>query len=239
MIFDKLLLNSEEIKQNVLNSIKRKESLLLTYLNQHCLNIYFKDKAYKKLIDTNFTAYQADVGVYFAMKLFGKKNIERIDATAMNEKILNEIIRDEFPMMIVGGNFGEKFIRNEAVKNGIKLVAYHDGYFAESESDTVINYINGFETNLIVIGMGVPKQEIFGYKLSQSSGSKVIICVGNFFEFYFGTKKRAPVLMRKIGIEWIFRMFSEPLRLWKRYVIGIPAFFFQVIKLKYSESGDT
>jgi len=81
--------------------------------------------------------------------------------------------------------------------------------------------------------MGVPKQEIFAEKLSQSQNSKVIICVGNFFEFYFKLKKRAPVFVQNIGMEWLFRLFTEPSRLWKRYLIGIPVFFFKIFRIKF------
>jgi exopolysaccharide biosynthesis WecB/TagA/CpsF family protein len=65
-------------------------------------------------------------------------------------------------------------------------------------------------------------------------GGKVIICVGNFFEYYFGTKSRAPVVFRKAGFEWAFRMASEPGRLWSRYLIGIPKFIYRAFRIKLS-----
>ena len=81
--------------------------------------------------------------------------------------------------------------------------------------------------------MGVPQQELFAEKLLRIPDSKVVICVGNFLEFYFGTKKRAPVFIQKIGMEWLFRLITEPGRLWNRYLIGIPLFIFRILKLKF------
>jgi exopolysaccharide biosynthesis WecB/TagA/CpsF family protein len=80
--------------------------------------------------------------------------------------------------------------------------------------------------------MGVPKQELFAEQLIRTSNERVIICVGNFLEFYFGTKKRAPYFLQKIGFEWMFRLLSEPKRLWRRYLLGIPLFIYRVIKIK-------
>lgn len=85
---------------------------------------------------------------------------------------------------------------------------------------------------VVIIAMGVPKQEIFAYKLSALINVKLILCVGGFLEFYFRTKKRAPKFFRRIGIEWFYRMIRDPTRLWKRYLIGIPVFLFNVFKMR-------
>ena len=235
MIFDNLLLHPEEIKKTLQYSLERNESLLLTYFNQNCLNVYCKNPDYKKLIDNSFKVYQADIGVYFILKIFGEKNIERIDATAMNELLLNELIKNKIPIAIVGGNFQDEFVKDKAIKSGINLVAYHNGFFSEKETPEVINNLVGSACRVIMIGMGVPKQELLAGMLSEALHSQIIICVGNFFEFYFKTVLRAPLFIRKIGLEWMFRLLNEPLRLWKRYLIGIPVFFYQVIKLKFSK----
>lgn len=234
MIFEKLLTSSEDIKQRIFSSIERREPLLITYFNQNCLNIYYQNESYKKLLDTKFLVYQADLGVFIFLRFFKGKKIRRIDTTAVNEIILSEFIRGKTPLTIVGGNFDEKFIYDKSKNRGMNLIGYQNGYFTEPQTANIIESLSKLESKVLIIGMGVPKQELFAERLSQTSNSKVIICVGNFFEFYFGTKKRAPVFVQKIGLEWIFRLFSEPRRLWKRYLLGIPVFFYEVMKLKFS-----
>jgi N-acetylglucosaminyldiphosphoundecaprenol N-acetyl-beta-D-mannosaminyltransferase len=233
MIPNKLLTDPKDIIHKVLESIERRESLLLTYLNQHCFNIYFENKDYRKFLDTKFDIYQADLGIYLALKYLMAEKIKRIDATAMNEMILSELIRKKIPLVIVGGNFDKKFVQDETKKRGINLVAYNTGYFEEIQSDIIITELSKINARVFIVGMGVPKQELFAEKLSQTSDPKVIICVGNFFEFYFGTKKRAPVFIQKIGMEWVFRLITEPGRLWNRYLIGIPLFIYRILKLKF------
>lgn len=233
MIFKKLLTSPEAVTEKVFDSLKLNKSLLLTYFNQHCFNVYWENDTYRNLIEQKFNAYQADLGVYFAAKFLNHSDPRHIESTAINEKILKELIEKNIPIVIIGGSFEESFIIKEAKKRGINLVHYKNGFFDESDVDYIVRQMNNLDVKVIFIGMGVPKQELFAEKLSKSLKNKVIICVGIFFEYYFGTTKRAPVFIQKIGLEWMFRLITEPKRLWRRYIIGIPEFIFRVIKMKF------
>jgi exopolysaccharide biosynthesis WecB/TagA/CpsF family protein len=124
--------------------------------------------------------------------------------------------------------------------NEYKLIisGYHNGYFKEDDLTGILERIEALSPEVIVLGIGVPKQEIFAAKIASSIQNKTILCVGGFLEFYFGTKKRAPKMLRLVGMEWLHRLITEPGRLWKRYLIGIPAFLFQIVKLKLSTEGN-
>ena len=237
MIFDNLLTDSREIQQLVLDSIEKNESLLLTYFNQHCFNIYKEDKKYQQLLDSKFKVYQADLGVFLAIKfLEDKKSVKKIDATAMNEVIMNELVENKIPLIIVGGKFEPEFVQNQSTKRGINFVGYQHGYFQETQIDEVIKNLIILKNKVYIVGMGVPNQEIFAERLSEISDSKIVICVGSFLEYYFGTKKRTPVFIRKIGLEWMFRIITDPKRMWKRYLIGIPVFVYRVVKIKFTRN---
>jgi N-acetylglucosaminyldiphosphoundecaprenol N-acetyl-beta-D-mannosaminyltransferase len=234
MILNKVLSNPNDVLNKVLDSLDKQESLLLTYLNQHCFNVYYDDEAYRNLIEEKFNAYQADLGVYIAAKFLNHSDPRRIGSTAINENIIKELIARNIPVVIIGGSFENSFILREAKNRGINLVYYKNGFFAEPEVDSIIKQLSSLDIQVIFVGMGVPKQELFAEKLSSSLKNKVIICVGIFFEYYFGKTKRAPVFIQKIGLEWMFRLLTEPKRLWRRYLIGIPEFIFRVIKMKLS-----
>ena len=235
MILSNLLTDPSEVVSKFCTAIGKRQPLLLTYLNQHCFNIYSGNKEYRKLLDTQFTVYQADEGIFLALKYLFAKKINKLDATAMNQLILNELIKKKIPLAILGGNFDKEFIQEKCDKEKINLVRYQKGYFEENRTDRLIKDLNELNTNVFIIGMGVPKQELFAEKLLELSNSKVIICVGNFFEFYFGSKKRAPIFIQKFGFEWMFRLSTEPLRLWNRYLIGIPLFLYRILKVKFTE----
>lgn len=231
MIINNLLLTTEEIFSEIFESFEKKSGLLLTYLNQNNFNIYFKNKGYKELLDTKFKVYQADTGVFLFLKCLNKGNVTRIDATSVNKKILIKIIDMKIPICIIGSNYSEDFINEECAKRNINLAGYQHGYFNDSDKERIINKIKLLSSQVFFVGMGVPKQEIFASELNKALENKVIICVGNFLEFYFGTIKRSSKIFQKLGLEWMFRLITEPGRLWKRYLIGIPQFIFRSIKI--------
>jgi N-acetylglucosaminyldiphosphoundecaprenol N-acetyl-beta-D-mannosaminyltransferase len=74
------------------------------------------------------------------------------------------------------------------------------------------------------IGLGAPKQDVIGSALAGLDAAPVVLCVGAAFDFIAGTKPRAPEWMQRSGLEWAFRLKSEPRRLWRRYLVGNPKF---------------
>jgi N-acetylglucosaminyldiphosphoundecaprenol N-acetyl-beta-D-mannosaminyltransferase len=77
--------------------------------------------------------------------------------------------------------------------------------------------------------MGTPKQDYLAEELSRLTGITTV-CVGAAFDFISGTKKEAPLFVQKIGMEWLFRLLTEPKRLWKRYIFGNLVFGYLCIK---------
>ncbi len=88
------------------------------------------------------------------------------------------------------------------------------------------------QASVIWLGIGSPKQVRLAESLKQKSQGKLIFCVGAAFDFLSGQKKQAPLWMQNIGLEWLFRLFSEPRRLWKRYLVVVPGFFIFSLKEK-------
>ena len=93
--------------------------------------------------------------------------------------------------------------------------------------------------NIIFVGLGCPKQDLWIQKNKKKINS-VFISVGAAFEFYAKTLKRAPKFMRDNGLEWIYRLYTEPLRLYKRYLsiififgIGLIVQYFLNLLKKY------
>lgn len=228
-----LLIDVDKINNIILNSAKDANSLLLTYFNQHCFNNYIDDKNYRKILDQKFTVFIDGVGVYFALKFLGYKDVERFNATDFYAKLFLQFSEDQNSIFIIGGNFSNHLIKEKSNALKLNISGYKNGYFPNSEMKKIVDEINQCEPDYIIIGMGVPRQEIFAFQLASKIDNHIILCVGNFLEFYFETQKRAPLIFRKVGLEWLYRLLINPLRLWKRYVIGIPLFIIRIIKLKF------
>lgn len=87
------------------------------------------------------------------------------------------------------------------------------------EDDAIIATINDSEADILWVGLGCPKQEIWMYERRERLSVPVMVGVGQAFNIVAGNTKQAPRWMRERGLEWLFRLLLEPRRLWKRYLI--------------------
>lgn len=103
------------------------------------------------------------------------------------------------------------------------------------ELDAYVSLAAAQQSQLIVLGMGMPKQELLAAALrAQLNFPCTIVCGGAIIDFMAGRTARAPRWMRRAGIEWAYRLAMEPKRLFHRYVIGNPVFLARAFWLKFS-----
>lgn len=98
----------------------------------------------------------------------------------------------------------------------------------DNEKAEVVNKINSASPHFVWVGLGAPKQEYWMDEHLEKLAPAILIGVGAAFDFHAGHKPQAPVWMQHNGLEWLFRLVSEPRRLWKRYLINNPRFIFHV-----------
>jgi N-acetylglucosaminyldiphosphoundecaprenol N-acetyl-beta-D-mannosaminyltransferase len=91
--------------------------------------------------------------------------------------------------------------------------------------------------DILFVGLGAPKQEYWIYQNYQALGVPVMLGIGGSFEMVGGVVKRAPLWMQRLGLEWLFRLLSEPQRMWRRYLVGNVAFVRLVLRQRLSHSG--
>jgi N-acetylglucosaminyldiphosphoundecaprenol N-acetyl-beta-D-mannosaminyltransferase len=95
---------------------------------------------------------------------------------------------------------------------------------SDVDSKAICALVNASKADLLVLGLGAPKQELWVTRYAPQLSVKVALCVGATIDFLAGEKARAPMWMRKVGLEWLHRMLSEPKRLAKRYFIDAVVF---------------
>ena len=108
----------------------------------------------------------------------------------------------------------------------------HHGYFEKSgaENDIVIQKINEFKPGILYVGFGMPLQERWILDNINQIEARVFLPLGACLDFYTGSVYRGPRWMTDRGLEWLTRLFVEPQRLWERYILGNPLFFYRVLK---------
>ena len=92
------------------------------------------------------------------------------------------------------------------------------------EDAHVVAQINAASPDIVWVGLGSPKQEYWMASHVGLINASVLIGVGAAFDFLAGTKRQAPIWMQRNGLEWVFRLLSEPRRLWHRYAVVVPIF---------------
>lgn len=102
--------------------------------------------------------------------------------------------------------------------------------FSDEDNEAMISAINHSNPDLLWIGMTAPKQEKWAYKhLDRLEVHCHIGTIGAVFDFFAGTVKRAPECWQKAGMEWLYRLLSEPRRMWRRYFIGNAKFLYYIM----------
>jgi exopolysaccharide biosynthesis WecB/TagA/CpsF family protein len=102
--------------------------------------------------------------------------------------------------------------------------------------DAYVALMQAQPCDLIVLGMGMPRQEELAGRLrEQLSYPCLIVCGGAIIDFLGGKTARAPAWMRRLGLEWLYRLAREPGRLFKRYVLGNPVFLWRSLRLRHAQ----
>lgn len=219
--------NYEQILADVENAIAGNKKLSISYVNAYIVTESKKNADLKNNLQQLDDLFIDGIGVYSALKILNKKNdaLRRINATDLNSKILELCIKKKYKVFFLGGGDEAKLRLAEIIK-----IKYSDlslaGIYSRNEIEIVnLNQIiNSASPDIIFVGLGTPLQEEWICKNYNLVNTKVFIGVGSWFEFISGVYLRAPIFIRKIGLEWTIRLLQEPSRLWKRYILGIPKF---------------
>jgi exopolysaccharide biosynthesis WecB/TagA/CpsF family protein len=137
-----------------------------------------------------------------------------------------------------GPGIADKALHNINNKVGREIiVGAHSPSFGfekhEEECHKILDIIKSTAANVLVVGVGAPKQEkwIFNYK-DQLPQIKIFLALGATIDFEAGNVKRAPKIFQRLALEWFYRLLKEPKRLWRRYLIEDLPFFLLVYKQK-------
>ncbi|WP_417898700.1 WecB/TagA/CpsF family glycosyltransferase [Bacillus haimaensis] len=196
-------------------------------LNPDCFLISLKNKGYKKILNEDKNLIYVDgMGIIYTQR-FLKMPIaeERIATTDLFPALCEKISKEKLNLNIflLGGkeDTAERVIKNFNKKYPyVSFVGYQNGFFNEEQEINIINKINEKNVDILFVGLGCPKQELWVDKhLNKLNVNSVITC-GGLFDYYAGNVNRAPKFMRENGLEWLYRLFQEPSRLYKRYIFG-------------------
>ncbi|KKQ07633.1 hypothetical protein A2858_02690 [Candidatus Daviesbacteria bacterium RIFCSPHIGHO2_01_FULL_36_37] len=208
---------------------KNKRPLILFYIYLGSIYYAYKDKDYKEAIKIADGVYLDGFLIGWFLKMIYGKKFMRFGAEDYIYELFDLSLKRNKKIFLLGssnlesGNSGAvRKINNKY--HGIKIAGHH-GYF--QKSSIVIKKIKNFKPDILIIGLGLNRQEKWVYQhLDELKNVKVIIAVGNFIDILGGKSKLPPEILKKFNLRWVYRLIKEPYRLWERYVFGLLTLFF-------------
>lgn len=169
--------------------------------------------------------------VVWASRVLGKPLKDRVTGADLLPRACAMAARDGRSIFLLGGRegVGELAARNLAEKYpGLRIAGVYSpplGFERDAaENRRIAAIVNRARPDILVLGLGAPKQELWIAAHRKSLDFGVALCVGAAIDFAAGTVSRAPRVLRNTGFEWAWRLVREPRRLWKRYLVDDMAF---------------
>jgi len=160
------------------------------------------------------------ITVLILSKLLKLKVPERVTGIDLMDVLLAESESNGFSIFLLGSRTSTLHRLQEKILlkySGLRITGFHDGYFNFLEAPKIVEKINSSKAQLLFIGMSSPLKEKFIEEYKNSLDCSLIMGVGGSFEVLSGNINRSPKFFQNIGLEWLIRMFQEPLRLSLRY----------------------
>jgi N-acetylglucosaminyldiphosphoundecaprenol N-acetyl-beta-D-mannosaminyltransferase len=209
--------------------LKPNQVRILTFLNAHGVNVSMQNETFLGTYSYADAILRDGIGLKWMLKSQGREAGLNMNGTDYIPKILDTIKGQK--LAIWGTQ--ENVVHDVAKKlnaSGHLVVSQENGFH---KYEYYLDALYKEKPEIVLLGMGMPKQEQLAVMLKkQCQHPCLIICGGAIIDFLGSKVQRAPVWMRRMGLEWLFRLVQEPRRLFKRYVIGNFVFLIWMIKLK-------
>ncbi|RPJ29523.1 MAG: glycosyltransferase [Chloroflexi bacterium] len=210
------------------------ESRYICAANVHTIMDAYDSPEFMRVISQADLVVPDGMPLVWIMRAKGQRRQTRVYGPTLMLHVLEAAARENLSVGFYGSKpevLNALIKRMQARYEGLRVVFSCSPPFREmsrTEDLTIIEQINQSGARILFVGLGCPKQEIWMAD-HRSKVKAVMIGVGAAFDFHAGIKPQAPMWMQKIGLEWLFRLFTEPRRLWKRYLYHNPRFVFLAV----------
>lgn len=217
----------KEVEQKLLNE----EKTFIITANPEILTVGDKDKEFDKiLLDKNTTIIPDGIGVIKGAEMFGIHLPERITGVELTVELIRLCDKYHKSMYLFGATkevMNKMKILIEQKYSGIELLGSQNGYVEDKQA--VMEDIKMKKPDVVLVALGVPKQEKLIYDNLQDFDKGIFVGVGGSFDVISGSKKRAPKIFIKLNLEWLYRIAFSPSR-WKRFYEGNIKYLFKLKK---------
>jgi N-acetylglucosaminyldiphosphoundecaprenol N-acetyl-beta-D-mannosaminyltransferase len=222
----------DQLLDYVGTQIVKAEKCEIAYANVHCMNLTRKDHEFRDFLNRAHVVYCDGFGVLMGARILGHHIPQRMTGADWIYDLISFCEKESYSLYFLGGDEGVAEKAASKLKElfpRARIAGSHHGFFDKENSQDVVEEINRVHPDILLIGMGSPIQEKWLARHRESLDAPVCWVIGAAFDFVSGKVRRGPKWMTKNGMEWIFRLFIEPGRLWRRYILGNPVFMVHVV----------
>lgn len=223
--------NRENAKKNILTWLYEENSRMVFTPNSEMVMTAQHDEKLKCALGAADMVIPDGIGVVWASKYSEKKLSERVAGCDLVQDVLKELAGTDKTVYFLGGAPGVAELASDNMRKkhvGLKIIGTQHGYFKQEEDNIIVENIKSLKPDLLLVGLGVPRQEKWIVDNKDRLGVKVAIGVGGTIDIMAGTAKRAPVIFQKLGLEWSYRLIKQPTRIVR--MMQLPIFAMTVIK---------
>lgn len=223
-----------EAAKLVTDTLAAKSFLRVNFLNANNANISANSPELTSALQRSVVLSDG-VGLDVASRLlYGAPFPANLNGTDFVPRLLKEL-----PQPLIIGLVGSQLeVVTEAALRFADIAPQHtfivisDGYFTPDSQERVMRNIRAAKADILLVGMGTPQQEVWTDEFIGPDECTIVFTVGALFDFVSRRVARAPMVFRNLKLEWLFRLALEPRRLFRRYVLGNPAFLLRALRQK-------
>jgi N-acetylglucosaminyldiphosphoundecaprenol N-acetyl-beta-D-mannosaminyltransferase len=219
----------------IVDCAARGEPLDVYFVNAHCVNVAARAPAYAALLAGAPFVFADGIGMALAARVFGERLRHNVNGTDLFPEICAAAASSRVPIAFLGAKPGIAWACKHEVERrwpGLDVAWVEHGFLPAELEAKRLDALNASGARILFVAKGVPDQEHWIAAHRQHLRVPVVLGVGALFDFYSGSVRRAPPLVRRLRSEWVWRLMREPRRMAGRYLLGNPAFVARALVLR-------
>jgi N-acetylglucosaminyldiphosphoundecaprenol N-acetyl-beta-D-mannosaminyltransferase len=201
--------------------------------NSEIVLLGYKDHEFGKILAAADLCIPDGIGVVLASRIFGDRLAEKVAGAVLTQKILACSYPNPLRVFLFGGKPGvadEAAEKIKAANSDIMIVGTRDGFYRADEEESIVENIASTHPDLVLVALGMQKQESFIDRNRTKLNARVAIGVGGTIDILAGRAKPAPEFFLKHHLEWFYRLLKQPSRFVR--MLALPKFLLIVIAVK-------
>jgi N-acetylglucosaminyldiphosphoundecaprenol N-acetyl-beta-D-mannosaminyltransferase len=223
------VLDQNEAMEAILRFARDKSGALIVTLGTEMVVYAQHDAAFREVLNASALSLCDTVGVLTVARQRGAALHERVTGVELVERLCQRAAKEGLPVYFFGGAEGvaaDAAAILEVRFPGLMVAGTRNGFFSSEEEGAIVDAIRASGAQILFVGLGSPRQELWLARNLSATGCGAGIGIGGSFDVISGRVKRAPMIYRRFGLEWLYRLMREPQRF--RRQLALPYFVWLV-----------